>query len=134
MADRSWPGRDQRHAARPGGSVRGLAATLVAAARTRIELATIEIEEEIARLSTLLAYAVAAGVLLFFAVVLVVLFVLAAFWDSHRLLALGLLAALFIVAGVAASLAFRKRSREKPRLFGASHDEWAKDYEELIRP
>ncbi len=133
MAERSAPDVDGRGSARPG-SVRRLVATLVAAARARIELVTVEIEEEVARLSTLLAYAIVAGVLLLFAVVLVVGFVLVAFWDSHRLLALAILAALFGAGGIAAWLEFRKRAREKPRLLGASHDEWAKDEEELIRP
>lgn len=53
MAGGSSLGLEARRPARPGGLLRGLVATLVAAARTRIELATIEIEEEIARLSML---------------------------------------------------------------------------------
>jgi uncharacterized membrane protein YqjE len=72
-----------------------IAANLLDLARTRLELASIEIQETAQRLFGYLAWALAAAVLALFALALAVLFVLVLFWDTHRLLAVGGLAVLF---------------------------------------
>jgi uncharacterized membrane protein YqjE len=72
-----------------------IGATLVAMAGTRLELAAIEFQEDARRLLghlawTLLAVFLAAGALL-----LAALFVIAVFWDTYRLQAVGGMAVLF---------------------------------------
>lgn len=106
-------------------------ATLVATAQTRLALFSTEIEEQLVRLSTLTAFAVAA--LLFFGlgVVLVILFVLIAFWETHRLLATGVLALLMFAIAFAAGNAVVRQSRERPKLFSNSVAELDKDEKEL---
>jgi uncharacterized membrane protein YqjE len=75
--------------------------TLVAMAGTRLELAAVEFQEDARRLLghlawTLLAVFLAAGALL-----LAALFVIAMFWDSYRLQAVGGMAVLFgALAGI----------------------------------
>jgi uncharacterized membrane protein YqjE len=78
-----------------------IAATLVAMASTRLELAAVEFQEDARRLLghlawTLLAVFLAAGALL-----LAALFVIALFWDTYRLQAVGGMAVLFgALAGI----------------------------------
>lgn len=82
-----------------------IAATLVAMAGTRLELAAVEFQEDARRLLghlawTLLAVFLAAGALL-----LAALFVIALFWDTYRLQAVGGMAVLF---GAAAAIILMK--------------------------
>jgi len=78
-----------------------IGATLVAMAGTRLELAAVEFQEDARRLLghlawTLLAVFLAAGALL-----LAALFVIAIFWDTYRLQAVGGMAVLFgALAGI----------------------------------
>jgi uncharacterized membrane protein YqjE len=64
-------------------------------------------------------------------VVLVPLFVVIALWDTHRLLALGIPAILFLLGAALAWLVVRSKVRAKPRLFAASLTELCKDLKEL---
>lgn len=112
-------------------SLKVLAATLLAIAHTRVELLSLEIEEERLRLSSLLGWTL---VVLFcgsLGVVLATLFVMLVLWDTHRLLALGILAALFLLGAALAWLVVRGKIRAKPGLFAASLTELTKDYKEL---
>ena len=80
----------------PSGVFRRLAASLLALGRIRLELLAIEVQEEKERIASMLVWAVVTAFLGCFALVFVALFVTLALWDSHRLLALGLFAALFV--------------------------------------
>jgi len=119
---------------RPGGlfgSVKELAATLLAVAHTRLELLSVELEEEWVRVSSILTWSLVA---LFFSgigIVFTTLFLVFALWDTHPLLALGIPAVLFLLlAGLAWRVAMIK-VRAKPRPFGASLAELSKDREQL---
>ena len=54
-------------------------------------------------------------------------------WDSHRLLALGVFTAVFLVVGLLAALAAVRLGRQGSRLFAASIAELAQD-RDMIRP
>jgi len=125
----------QAQESRRGGlfdSVKVLAATLVAIARTRLELFSTEIEEQWVWLVSMLVWTLAALFCAFVGVVLATLFVVVALWDTHRLLALGIPAILFLVGAALASLIVLGKARSKPRLFAASLAELSKDHNELI--
>ena len=113
------------------GPVRELARTLLSFALTRTRLAATELEEQAVRLVEILIWLTAAlfflGVALVFAAVLVVL----VFWDSNRLLAAGLLAALFVCIGTGAALIARVRLRERPKLLAATLAEFERDRDAL---
>jgi uncharacterized membrane protein YqjE len=113
------------------GPVRELARTLLSFALTRSRLAATELEEQALRLIEILVWlAVAAfflGVALVFAAVLVVLL----FWDANRLLATGLLAALFVSAGAGAAWVARARLRERPKFLAATLAELERDRDSL---
>jgi uncharacterized membrane protein YqjE len=112
-------------------SIRALAATLVAIAKTRLELLSTELEEERGRLTTVLVL-VLAGMLSFsLAGVLATLFVVVAFWDTHRLLVIGLLAGFFVAVGGVCWIVMYRLLKQKPKLFTASLAELAKDERSL---
>ncbi|HEY8068576.1 MAG TPA: phage holin family protein [Burkholderiales bacterium] len=116
------------------GPVRELARTLLSFALTRTRLAATELEEQALRLVEILVWLAVAlfflGVALVFAAVLVVLL----FWDSNRLLAAGLLAALFVSIGAGAALIARLRLRERPKLLAATLAELERDRDTLGQP
>lgn len=112
-------------------SLRRLAATLVAVFQTRLELLATEVEEERTRLGRLLLLGAAAAFFLALGMLTLTLFVIVLFWDTHRLLVTGLLAALYLGAGLAIAFAARREALARPRLFAASLSELAKDREHL---
>ena len=113
-------------------SLTALAATLVAMAHTRLDLLSADMEEDRAHLLSLLVLALAALFCLVVGVVLVTILLVVAFWDTHRLLALGLLAGFFLVAGTAALAFAMNKVRTKPRLFATSLSELRKDRQQLV--
>ncbi len=112
-------------------SLKVLAATLLAIAHTRLELLSTELEEERVRLSSMLVWTLVALFCAGLGVVLATLFVVLALWDTHRLLALGIPAILFLLGAALAWLVVRGKARAKPRLFAASLTELSKDRKEL---
>ena len=106
-------------------------ATGVAMLRTRLELLATELEEEKARLLGLLAYGATALVLLAVGLVFLAVFVTVLLWDSNRLLALGVFAALFLGAGALALAVTLRLARTESHLFAASLAELAQDRSEL---
>ena len=112
-------------------SLKVLTATLIAIAHTRLELLSTELEEERVRLSSMLVWTLAALFCAGLGVVLATLFVVLALWDTHRLLALGIPAILFLLGSALAWLIVMGKARAKPRLFAASLAELSKDRKEL---
>jgi uncharacterized membrane protein YqjE len=99
--------------------------------QTRLELLATEVEEERVRLGRLLLLGAAAAFFLALGILTLTLFVIVLFWDTHRLVVSGLLAALYLGAGLALAFAARREARARPRLFAASLSELAKDRERL---
>lgn len=112
-------------------SVKVLAGSLLAIAHTRLELFSNEIEEQRVWLSSMLVWTLVALFCAFVGVVLATLFFVFALWDSHRLLAVGIPAILFLVGAALAWLIVLSKSRAKPRLFAASLAELSEDRKEL---
>jgi len=108
-----------------------LAGTLVAIAHTRLDLLSADLEEERAHLFSLLVLTLAALLCLGIGVVLGTILLVVAFWDTHRLLALGALAGFFLVVGMAVWAFTLHKARTKPRLFAASLSELFKDRQQL---
>jgi len=104
-----------------------LAGTLVAIAHTRLDLLSVDLEEERAHLFSLLLWTLAALLCIGIGVVLATILLVVAFWDTHRLLALGALAGFYLVIGTGAWAFALHKARTKPRLFAASLSELFKD-------
>ena len=113
-------------------SLKGYLGTWVELLKTRLELFTTELEEERERLEQILILTAASVFCLSFGVLLVTLFVVAAFWDTnYRLAVLGGFAFFYLALGVVVGLITRRKSRQKPKLFSATLGELAKDYHHL---
>jgi uncharacterized membrane protein YqjE len=108
-------------------SIRGLLATGLEIAQTRLALFATEVEEERARLLALVAFGAVALILLAAGLVFFAIFVTVLLWDNNRLLILGVFSALFLGGGLLALLAARRQARSPSRLFAASLAELAKD-------
>ena len=113
-------------------SLTTLAATLVATAHTRLDLLSTDLEEGRAHVLSLLVLVLVALFCLGVGVVLAAILLVAAFWDTHRLLVLGSLAGFFLAAGMAAGAYAMHKARTKPRLFAASLTELLKDRQQLV--
>jgi uncharacterized membrane protein YqjE len=116
------------------GSVKNLAATLIAMGQTRLELLSNDIEEERAWLTSMLAWVLIALFFAALAVVLATLLVVVVFWDSYRLQAIIVMICLFVAAAGISWRIICNKSKNKPRLFSASIAELSKDREQLAAP
>jgi len=108
-----------------------LAGTLVAIAHTRLDLLSVDLEEERAHLLSLLVLTLTALLCVGIGVVLATILLVVAFWDTHRLLALGALAGFYLVIGMGVWAFALHKARTKPRLFAASLSELFKDRQQL---
>lgn len=106
-------------------------ALLLAAVRTRGELLQIEVEEERQRVAGIIVFAVAAAGLLLLALFLFSFFVILLYWETHRVLAAGLLALGYGLAGVICAVIARKRAGVKSKLFSESLAQLRRDGERL---
>lgn len=112
-------------------SLQRLLASSAEVLRTRLEILSTELEEEGVRVRELFLLQQVALFFLGLGVLLATLFVVLAFWDHHRLAALGILAALYLTTGVGAVGFLRHKLKTHPRLFDASLNELRKDRERL---
>jgi uncharacterized membrane protein YqjE len=113
-------------------SAKALLATLVGIVHTRLELLSTELQEEVGRVALMLLWGAVALSFMFLAIASLAVLILIAFWDDHRLLVGALLAASFVVLALVAGFAARKQIAAKPRPFGASLNELAKDRDHLM--
>lgn len=108
-------------------AVRALGASLLGIARTRLELAGLEVEGELILLAQLVAAALAAA--LFAALALVVLSFLAVYAvePSERTTVLGVLGAAYALLALGLVLWMRQLLRHRPPFLGATLAEIEKD-------
>jgi len=112
-------------------SLRRAGSTLVEIVYTRLELLVTELEEERLRIAHALWLAAISAFCLATSIMLVVLFIVVLFWDTNRLLVIGVLACGFGVAGVSVLLALRRLVTERKRLFAQSLAELHVDRDQL---
>jgi uncharacterized membrane protein YqjE len=113
-------------------SLKNFAATMLAIGHTRLDLLSTDLEEERVHIFSLLILVLSALFLVGVGVVLVTILLVAAFWDTHRLLVLGTLAGIFLAAGLTAGGMAMRKARSKPRLFASSLSELNKDRQQLV--
>jgi uncharacterized membrane protein YqjE len=123
------------HASSPGifASLRGLTATALAIAQTRLQLLTNEMQEQGARglqmlaLDAIALFCGATGILLLTAWLVIAL------WDQYRLLTVGVLALVYFVGCAAALRVLKLKAAERPQLFAVSLAELQRD-RDLLQP
>ncbi|EPC02445.1 hypothetical protein L861_08715 [Litchfieldella anticariensis FP35 = DSM 16096] len=109
-----------------------LISSLIRTGETRLRLAVLELEEERARLVTLLMLAGLSLVLMLVGLAALTLLVVVIFWDTHRLLATGLAAGVLLVSGIGLGLWVR-RMASRPTLLKSTLKHLATDREILER-
>lgn len=112
-------------------SLKTFSGSLIAIVHTRLELLSNDIAEERAHLTTLLLMGLVALFCLGVGVVLLAILVAVAFWESHRLAALGGLTGFFLLAGAGLVWLALHKARTRPRLFAASLAELSRDRQQL---
>lgn len=112
-------------------SLKTLSGSLIAIVHTRLELLSNDIAEEWAHQTTLLVLGLIALFCLGVGVVLLTILIAVAFWESHRLAALGGLTGFFLVAGTGLVWLAMHKARTRPRLFEASLAELSRDRQQL---
>jgi uncharacterized membrane protein YqjE len=114
-----------------GATVGRLAATLLDMVHTRLELASVEMEEQSQRYLGYLLMSLLALFLSGIAIVLVALFVIILFWDSYRIAAVLGMAAVFAGAAVVIGMKVKSGFASQPPLLSATLGELRKDIEFL---
>ena len=112
-------------------SVSRLAGTFIAILQTRLELLTIEVEEESLRLFSYLLSALAGMFCLGMTLLLGVLLIVVIYWDTQRVPVLISLILFFALCSATIILCIRKHYRMKPRMLSHTLKELTRDIERL---
>ncbi len=113
------------------GSLARLVATLLEILQTRLEIVATEFEEERERIREMVLFGFLALFFTGFGLLLLTLFIVVLFWETHRLYVLGGFTLLYLALGLIAGAVLRQRLRTRPRLFAATLAELSRDRERL---
>ncbi|MFZ6770727.1 phage holin family protein [Undibacterium sp. Di26W] len=108
-------------------SLAQLASTLISSVHTRLELASVELEEELNRFSSSLLWSLAAMFFAGLAILVAILTLIALFWDSYRYTVLLSLLGLFSLLAIGIFLRVRSAMRNKPAFLSYTLAELKKD-------
>lgn len=114
-------------------SLQGLAGTALTLLQVRLELLSVEAQEEVVRIAGLLLFGAVAVVLLALGLGFLAILLTVAWWETQRLLALTVFATLFLVLGGVAGWLAYLRARRGSALFASSLAELRQDREQLRR-
>jgi uncharacterized membrane protein YqjE len=112
-------------------SVAVLATTLVAIAHNRLDLLSADIAEYREHLLSLLLWSLTALFCLAVGILLAIILLVVAFWDTHRLWVLCTLTVIFLGGGMAIFWLALHKAKTMPRLFETSLLELLKDRQRL---
>ena len=112
-------------------SLSAFATTLVSVAYTRLELLSTDLEEDRARLFSLVALYISAAFCLVVGLVIAIILIVFVLWESYRLLALSFVAGFFLLMGLGLCAFAMHKAKTNPKPFSASLSELLKDQQEL---
>lgn len=112
-------------------SARRLGTTALDIAETRLALFSVDLQEAIYRLSWLIIWGLIAVFFLGIGLLLISVLVVAYYWDSYRLVALGLGGGFFLTASVCIAAVISHSARRHQALFAMTLSELAKDRDRL---
>ena len=110
-----------------------LGGTVLALLRTRLELATVEFEEERERATELLVLVLSGVLLALFALLFASIFVIAYFWEAYRLWAIAGVTLFYVALAALTFMRLQQRRRDKPAAFSATLAELGQDVASLRR-
>jgi len=109
------------------GSLSALASTCVGIVYTRLELLSLDLEEDRQQWMRLSALYLSALIALVLGVVFASILIVVAFWETHRLFVLSLLAIFFFGTSLMLWILARRQANAKPKLFLGTMLELVKD-------
>jgi len=112
-------------------AIRTTLATTAKVIRTRLEIISCELEEQREWMQSLLLFAVLGIFCVCMGLVMLTLFVVAMFWESHPKIVLGAFAGIYLAVGIWAVLTFKGKLGSRPKLFQTTTEELAKDEAQL---
>lgn len=112
-------------------SIRTTLATTASVIRTRLEIISTELEEQREWMQSLVLLGLAGLFFVSMGLVMLTLFVVALFWESHPKAVLGVFAALYLGGGIFAVMTFRNKIKVRPKMFQTTTEELAKDEAQL---
>ena len=112
-------------------STGNLLATVLSIGRTRLELLTVEVQLEIRRTAELAIWLMVAVQAAWVGLIMAAFWVIVFFWDTHRLLAAGLVTAAFLTLALGAALVLIGKIRSKPPFLEATLAELDRDSRRL---
>ena len=115
------PARDLR------GPTARLGASLLGLVRTRLELASVEFSEERDRIQQQLALLLAALAMFMFAALFGAAWIVVYYWDTNRLTAIAIVAAVFAGAGAVLLMLRSQAANAAPTPFAATLAEFERD-------
>ncbi|MBY5930685.1 phage holin family protein [Halomonas sp. DP8Y7-3] len=98
------------------GAGKRVLSSLIATGETRLRLAVLELEEERARLVTMALLLGLSMVLVMLGIATLTAFVIIVFWDSYRLTAIAVSAAVLLLSGVGMALVAMRMARQRTLL------------------
>lgn len=111
-------------------SLRSFWSVLISIVYTRLDLLTVELEEEAKRAVQLLVVSAAAVLCASMAVFFLMFFLIALFWE-HRLIVLGIVFGFYVIASLGLFLAARIMIRKRPKFLSQTLAELRLDVEGL---
>lgn len=126
-----------RNSGQPGGlyaSLQRLFGTALDLAQVRLQILGNEVEEEKLRLMDGVFWGALALVAFDVGLVLLCGFITLLFWDGYRLVAIGVMALLFLAFGVLLLREARQRLRNPAGMFSVSLDEFKRDRAGVAEP
>jgi uncharacterized membrane protein YqjE len=115
------------------GSLRRTLADAIELAHTRLQLLSVEVEARMLNSRLVMLWSAVALFSAALAMLMLTFTILIIFWDTHRLLAAGIITAFFALIAVAATQVVRHRVRTRPRLLAATIEELKHDVAALTR-
>lgn len=112
-------------------SLKTLAGTVLELLQLRLELLSVEAQEEVQRLGGLLVFGAVAVTFVSLGLGFLSILITVALWESHRLLALSVFATLFLTLGGVFAWMARERALAGTRFFASSAEELKRDRESL---
>lgn len=108
-------------------SIKGLGETLIEVMRIKIEILSLDIKESRIRFISLLMLGVFSLLLLSLGIILGVFWLIIAFWESDRLLIMGVLSGVILFSGMLMLTVFLWKLKHSPEPFESSISELNKD-------
>ncbi len=108
-----------------------MASSLLAIAKNRAALASIELQEELGRIIGYVIFSIAAFFCILVGIIMAGILVVVLCWDTCRVGALGGVTAFFLIIGIILAMKLRSSLKNRPKILAKTREEIATDIARL---